>query len=145
MWGNASETNLQPLKCLINRAVRKMTFTPFGRIDLAPLYECLNILDVDQVKYLGTSKFLYKLKTIILPTKIGHYFEVLSNAPNHNYLLRNRERSGSQITPRLVSGQNSIQYRGEKIWNEIPLAIRNCDSLKKFKKVLKISLLESGT
>ena len=122
-----------------------MTFTPFGRIDLAPLYECLNILDVDQVKYLETSKFLYKLKTNILPTKIGHYFEVLSNAPNHNYLLRNRERSGSQITPRLVSGQNSIQYRGEKIWNEIPLAIRNCDSLKKFKKVLKISLLESGT
>ena len=145
VWGNASETNLQPLKCLINRAVRIMTFTPFGRIDLAPLYECLKILDVDQVNYLETSKFLYKLKTNILPTKIGNYFEVMGSASNHNYLLRNRERPASRITPRLVSGQNSIQYRGEKIWDEIPLDIRNCDSLKKFKRVLKLKLLESGT
>ena len=32
-WGNASQTSLKPLKVLINRAVRIMTFTPFGRID----------------------------------------------------------------------------------------------------------------
>ena len=42
VWGNASESNLQPLKCLVNRAVRIMTFAPFGRVVLHPIYECLN-------------------------------------------------------------------------------------------------------
>ena len=122
-----------------------MTFTPFGRVDLDPLYKCLNILDVDKVKYFETSKFLYKLKKNLLPTTIGNYFEVVTNQHTHNYSLRNRERPVSQIVPRLVSGENSIQYRGEKIWDEIPQVIQNCNSLKNFKRVIKLNLLEEQT
>ena len=61
-WGNASQTSLKPLKVLINRAVRIMTFTPFGRIDLDPIYSFLMILDVEQVFYLETCKFMFKSK-----------------------------------------------------------------------------------
>ena len=112
-----------------------MTFTPYGRIDLGPLYECLEILDVDKIKYLETSKFMYKLKKNILPTSIGNYFDQVNNrSSTHNYSLRNRERPVSQIVPRLASGQNSMQYRGEIIWNEIPLDIQDCVSLHRFKK-----------
>ena len=145
VWGTACETNLQPLKCIINRAIRIMTFTPFGRVDLDPLYKCLNILDVDKVKYFETSKFLYKLKKNLLPTTIGNYFEVTTNQSTHNYSLRNRERPVSQIVPRLVSGENSMQYRGEKIWDEIPQIIQSCVSLKNFKRVMKLNLLEAQT
>ena len=42
-WGNASQTTLQPLNSLANRAVRIMTFAPFGNIDLDSIYEYLNI------------------------------------------------------------------------------------------------------
>jgi len=49
VWGNASESTLQPLKCLINRAVRIITFAPFGRVDLEPIYGYLKILDVEKV------------------------------------------------------------------------------------------------
>ena len=120
-----------------------MTFTPFGRIDLNPLYECLKILDVNKVKYFETSKYLFKLKKNLLPTTIGNYFESINNRGTHNYSLRNRERPVSQIFPRLAPGENSIQYRGEKIWNEIPQDIQNLDSFKKFKRVMKMNLLES--
>ena len=146
VWGNASDNTLQPLKCLVNRAVRIMTFAPFGRIDLDPIYDYLNILDLAKVSYLETSKFMYKLKNNILPTKIGNYFESNINRPStHNYALRERNRIGSQITPRLVSGKNSMQYRGELIWNEIPDCIKCCTSLKSFKKAMKSSLLASYT
>ena len=120
-----------------------MTFTPFGRVDLIPLYECLKILDVDKVKHFETSKYLFKLKKNLLPTTIGNYFELIDNRCTHNYSLRNRERPVSQISPRLASGENSIQYRGERIWNEIPQEIQNCDSFKKFKRVMKRNLLVS--
>ena len=145
VWGNSSPSNLQPLKCLVNRAVRIITFAPFGRVDLHPLYSCLKILDVDKVKYLEISKYLYKLKKNLLPTKIGGFFEVKNNCPTHSYSLRNRERPVSQIVPRLASGQNSIQYRGEQIWDEIPEIIQNCSSLNKFKKAMKLNLLEADT
>ena len=144
VWGNACDTTLQPLKCLINRAVRIMTFAPFGRIDLDPIYNFLNILDLDKVKYFETSKLMYKLKNNLIPTPIGNYFELRGDrTSNHNYSLRNRERLVSQIVPRLESGKNSIQYRGEQIWNEIPIIIRSCNSLQKFKKALKQSLIQA--
>ena len=144
VWGNACDTTLQPLKCLINRAVRIMTFAPFGRIDLDPIYNFLNILDLDKVRYFETSKLMYKLKNNLIPTPIGNYFELRGDrTSNHNYSLRNRERLVSQIAPRLESGKNSIQYRGEQIWNEIPIIIRSCNSLQKFKKALKQSLIQA--
>ena len=74
---------------------------------------------------------------------IGNHFEVISNGPTHNYSLRNRERHVPHIAPRLVSGQNSLQYRGDKIWDEIPQFIENCQSLKKFKRAMKLNILES--
>ena len=145
VWGNASENTLQPLNCLVNRAARIMTFAPFGRIDLDPIFDCLKILHLDKVNYLETSKFMYKLKNNLLPTTIGNYFE--SNIPHttHNYSLRKRVKVVTKITPRLVSGQNSMQYRGELIWNEIPDSIQSSKSLNSFKKAMKLNLLASYT
>ena len=142
LWGNACDITLQPLKVLINRAVRIMTFTPFGRIDLNPLYNFLSILNLDNVRYFETSKLLYKLKNNLIPTSIANHFEFKSDqTPSHNYSLRNRERAVPQIVPRLESGKNSIQYRGELIWNVIPQMIRSCNSLNKFKTAMKQNLI----
>ena len=142
-WGNAPESTLQPLKCLINRAVRIMLFAPFGRIDLDPLFDYLKILDVDKVKMLETSKFMYKQKNNALPVTIANYFEQKSGPPTHSYSLRKREKVVFRISPRLASGKNSIQYHGEELWNEIPQMIKNCNSLVKFKKSMKLYLIES--
>ena len=37
VWGNASESTLNPLRVLNHRAAHIMTFAPFGRIDMGPL------------------------------------------------------------------------------------------------------------
>ena len=49
VWGNASNSILQPLKSLINRAVRIITFAPFGRVDLEPIYSYLKVFDEEKV------------------------------------------------------------------------------------------------
>ena len=143
-WGNASDTTLQPLKSLINRAVRIMLFAPFGRLDLDPIYDYLKILDVDKVKDLETSKFMYKLKNNILPVTIANYFQPVNhNSSTHSYSLRKREAVTSKISPRLASGKNSMQYQGEQLWSEIPQEIQACQSLIKFKRAMKSYLLKS--
>ena len=92
-----------------------MLFAPFGRLDLDPIYDYLKILDVNKVKDLETSKFMYKMKNNILPVTIANHFEPTNHGSTHSYLLRKREAAVSKISPRLTSGKNSMQYHGEHL------------------------------
>ena len=143
VWGSASEVNLQPLKILVNRAVRIITFAPFGRVDLKPIYSYLKVLDIDKVYSLETYKHMFKVKNNLIPVSIGNHFKNRNNfEPTHSYNLRNRKKS-PQIEVRLTSSEKSIQLRGEKLWAELPDTFKSCASLIKFKRMLKLSLLES--
>ena len=61
-WGNASFETLQPIRVLVNRAIRIMYFAPFGRLDTEPIYKYFNILNVDDTFLLETGKLIYKFK-----------------------------------------------------------------------------------
>ena len=60
IWGNASQANLQPLNVLLNKAVRIITFAPFGPLDLEPIYRDLELLNLDQTILLERGKFMFK-------------------------------------------------------------------------------------
>ena len=86
---------------------------------------------------------MYKLKNDLIPVVVGNHFGTPNlSAPTHSYNLRTRNRV-SYIVPRLISSEKSIQVCGEKEWNDLPESIKNSTSLKKFKKVMKVTLLES--
>ena len=75
-WGSASPSNLSPLHTALHKILRIMTFAPFGNIDLQPIYDHLEILNLDQMYLFELGKFLYKLHHNLLPSHfIGHYFE----------------------------------------------------------------------
>ena len=38
VWGNCSKTTIKPLAVIQNRIIKIMTFAPFGRIDVDPVY-----------------------------------------------------------------------------------------------------------
>ena len=65
-WGNVAEAGLQPLSTLLNKAIRIMTFAPFGPLDLQPIYKELEVLTVKQTFSLEKAKFMYKMKNNIL-------------------------------------------------------------------------------
>ena len=52
-WGNAPDSTLNPLQTLLNRAVRILTFAPFGHVDLKPIFKELYILDVKNTFFSG--------------------------------------------------------------------------------------------
>ena len=123
-----------------------MVFAPFGNIDLNPAYDYLKILDVAKIYMLETAKFHYKFEKDLLPTEIGNYFNKTSadNAIQHDYGLRSRNNDKA---PRFISrskiGEKSIQFKGNQIWNNMPLDIKKSESLSIFKSVYKKFLLES--
>jgi len=61
IWGNASQSVLDPLQILVNKAARIMVSAPFGNIDLNPAYDYLKILNVTKTFLLETGKYHYKL------------------------------------------------------------------------------------
>ena len=140
--GNATPLTLTPLKVLNHRAARIMTFAPFGQIDLNPILRYLEILDVADVFHLETAKLLFKMKNEMIPVTLGHYFELRNANVTHSHNLRPRTNRVETIDTRLQIGEKSLQYRGPKVWNEIPENIRKCGSFKSFKKEMKKYLLE---
>jgi len=88
-WGSASETVLKPLNMLLNRIVRIITFAPFT-IDTKPIFDFLQIQDLQQLFSFETGNFTFRLKNNLLPiNNLVHHFA--RNPAQHNYNLRNRD------------------------------------------------------
>ena len=119
-WGSAAPATLKPLQVIVNRAIRIMCFAPFGKIDLAPLFEIIEILKINQIYLLETGKFVFKEKNNLLPVSIAKHFDI-RQTPEHRYNLRQRnEIRGPDLIHRTLLGENSIQKRGHEVWNKIP-------------------------
>ena len=141
VWGNASKTAIQPLVTMMNRAVRIMSFAPFGRLDLSVIYKEFELLEFDQIFTLESANFMYKRKVGLLPTKVGEYFEKRAQ-PTHLYSLRRRPiNTHTQIKYKTAIGEKCIQVRGDKLWCDIPKIIQDSLSLSSFKKLFKEHLL----
>ena len=141
-WGSASNSALKPLQTLINKAIRIITFAPFGNIDLSPAYKQLNLLSIEKTYHFEIAKFTYKLKKNLLPTSLGNYFELSSDQQTHNHFVRNRSRP-IRFLSKTKTGEKSIQYNSFQLWKEIPLDIKGSQTFNIFKKSYKKYLLES--
>ena len=141
-WGNASDTLINSLRVLNHRAARIMTFAPFGRIDISPLLNYLEILDIDDIFSLETSKLVFKLKKEMIALPLSSYFEVRNQNATHSYNLRHRNRTEQPIIHRTSYALKSLQYRTPFVWNNIPDHLKCCETLSSFKKQLKSHFLE---
>ena len=133
------------LQILVSKAVRIMTFAPFGNLNLNPSYEYLRILDVTKTFSLETGKYHSKLVNHLLPTVIGNYFDTSeTQAVKHTYSLRS---SSSNRLSRFISKtkfvEKYIQYKRSKIWYAMPLKLKNCELFSQFKTGYKNYLLET--
>ena len=75
VWGSAANSVLQPLASLQNRIIRIMTFAPFGKVDLEPVYRDLKILGLPEMHFLEKSKFMHKYHYGKLPVIFNEYFQ----------------------------------------------------------------------
>ena len=119
-----------------------MCSAPLGRIDVTPLFDIMEILNINQTYNLEVAKFMFKETNHLLPVTIANHFSVRTN-PEHRYNLRPRGTRATLIDNRTVRGERSIRKRGNDIWNNVPHSIKTLDSSTLFKKRMKQHLLSN--
>ena len=145
VWGNASQSTLKPLQIAVNKVLRIMTFAPYGNIDLQPMYDFLKVLDINQTFALETGKLMYKQENSLIAPQIGGYFETDPYVNQHSYGLRSRSLNiPSRIVSRTKFSENSLQFRGKKLFDSLPVELKNAESFPIFKKMYKTLLIEDN-
>ena len=117
--------------------VRYITHSsPYANI--TPKYKKLNILKINELYTLEIGKFMYRSNKNMLPSSFDQYFDEI----RHNYQTRSRTNNNLVMPmPRTDIGKQSIKFTGVKIWSDIPLVIKNANSLDNFSKCLNAHMI----
>ena len=83
---------------------------------------------------------IYKVKNGIAPEIMNHIFELKNRSYNIRSTCNQFRRENIKT---VYYGLQSVRYIGPKIWELVPNNIKNCDSLSKFRKLIKSWRLES--
>ena len=140
VWGGASASTLKPLQTALNKAIRIITFAPYGNLDLTPAYQQLKLLTVEKTYKLELAKFTYKAKNHLLPINIGNQFGLSSANLNHNHFVRNRVRP-IRLLCKSKTGEKSVQYKSSQLWDNLSNDIKSSASHHIFKRKYKEFLI----
>ena len=127
VWGGTAQCHLHPLVLQQKRFIRLLANA--DRIaHTTPLFYEFKILKISDV-------YLYFVAVYVFKAKQDGLFRT-----DHVYQTRSIDLLNVTFQ-RLTSTQRSLTYIGPQIWNNLPLELRNIDSLPKFKKYLKQFLI----
>ena len=142
-WGNCSVTLRKRLQIKQNTLIRIINKFRIYQTKLKPLFEKLNLFNINAIHKLEVGKFMAKL----LNKQLRDYFSSLFSLTSSFHSLFTRSVANTNF---FLSGTNlnktdrSVEIVGPKIWNNLPHTIK--EKLKKsksFKSKLKKHLLIS--
>ena len=134
-----NQTDLKPLKLILNRSVRYILDVNF-RQHITPFYKKLNFFPIQKRIQFKTCLLAYKIFFRIAPKYLYDDF------PHYEPIqqMRLREGAGRDIFM-FQNDKNDINNKTfysklRSQWNNLPLSIRKCESLTSFKTRLKTEL-----
>ena len=140
VWGQTHNLYLDPVTKLQKRAIRAISFQPYLSHTL-PIFKDLKALRLSEIFELRLLTFVYESVNKISPVCFHNFFTF--NASVHQHQTRQACRGDLYLTQKksLQHGLKSIKYLGCKLWNDLPLVIRNSPTKVSFKSKLKNHLL----
>ena len=137
VWGSCYKSHLNGILLAQKMAMRVITFSPF-RTSSKALFVRLKVLDVHNLFEHSVSTFVYDLQKGHLPHSLMDYFVLM----NHMYRTRGREHLMLRL-PKCskTRGTFSISFIGAKLWNNLPINIREEKTRSSFRQNLRIKLL----
>ena len=137
-WGQASKSSLDKLLKLQKRGLR-FIYSSNRNEHAIPFFTDANILTLTFSYYESIANLMYDVRHGVSPKSIQALFEYVSSI--HQYNTRSSESRNLYIKhSRLSILANSFSRIGAKLWNEIPLSLRNLDSKNAFKRKIKQNL-----
>lgn len=137
VWGHACTSYLQKLHILQKRALRAISNSP-SIAHSKPLFYKFKLLSIYDIATFHKLFFVYSSLNCLLPVVFSDYFTLSRSL--HSYSTRNYLNLKFPLY-RLTSNQNNVKFTGAKLWNSLPVDIRNASSPNSFKSRLKIHLL----
>ena len=128
--GVSAKNRLHILQKWALRAVNHSEFRSHSN----PLFIKYNQLKIDDLCKLNIVTFMYKYCNNLLPSTFNLLFK--TNSENHSYNTRCATNFNIPKN-KLEFGKKSISYQGVKIWNNIPINIKNSGNIKHFKDTYK--------
>ena len=137
LWGNTYSTYLAKLQRLQNKAIRIISDCNY-RSPITPHFYKLDILKIADQYTFEAGKMMYQHSKQAFPPCISSFFSPIFSIHSR----RTRSKKKLYIPKFSFSRwQKSIKYQGAKIWNSVPINIRD-QNFNKFKINFKNSLLE---
>ena len=133
-WGTADQSKEHEIKVKMNNIVRTITWNKkFTHV--SHLYQNLNLLKLNDICKLELAKFMHKLYNNNLPIVFQNRFAKIEKI--FTYVTRGANKSNYFLSRvNKTVGQNKLEYRGVKLWNQISEKLK-CKSFNLFKKLYK--------
>ena len=143
VWGQTNASYADPILNLQKKAVRAISFQPRMSPSL-PIFNDLKLLKLSEIFELRLLTFDFDSVNKTSPGCFHDFFLFISTV--HQYATR-QAGQGDLFMSRKNSLQyclKSIRHLGVKLWNTLPVELRNATSKISFKAKLKIHLLEKA-
>ena len=136
VWGSTYPMYTDPIFILQKRILKIITFNEVT-VSSTPLFDSLQILKLSDLFKLQVTSFVYECLNSLAPIYFREYFTSIQSI--HSIGTR-QSKKGDLYALRCNTtqyGLRSIHYSGVRIWNSLPVAIRNSQSLPNFKEKMK--------
>ena len=136
VWGSTYPMYTDPIFILQKRILKIIMFNKVT-VSSAPLFDSLQILKLSDLFKLQVTCFVYECLNSLAPIYFREYFTSIQSI--HSIGTR-QSKKGDLYALRCNTtqyGLRSIHYSGVRIWNSLPVEIRNSQFLPNFKKKMK--------
>ena len=135
VWMFANKTEIEKLEQTNKRALRLVT----NKSHLCYKDLCAEERQLSVIKNCMKSGavLMYKIRKGMAPQYLSELFRVHES----NYEMRDNNKYSLPPFQSIKFGKNSFRYLGAKLWNSIPLSIKNSNSLSTFKSAITQWLL----
>ena len=142
VWGLTHKSYLNSIYIIQKIVIKAMTFSDvMSQSAPPPLFHQLEILKLQDIHILQTVSFVYNCVRDLGPDHFNSYFQ--KNSTIHHCNTRQASREDLFLFRRSTNhfGLKSIKFFGEKLWNTIPVKLRNSLSLFMLPKEFKMLII----
>ena len=134
VWSGTSSGNLQRLYTLQKKAIRICTNSHFIA-HTSPLFKELNCVTFYDSISLKLGIFMFKFVNGLLPDIFIQYFK--RNLAIHQFNTRNKNNFVLPFCRLTLKQNNSVIYKGSKLWNELDSTLKNVNMTSSFRSKFK--------
>ena len=140
VWGFTYKYFVQRLIVTQKKFIRAMNFNK-ANAHTNPIFPQLEFLKIDDIRQLQLLSFVCDCLNKIAPIYFHDYFVPSSQVHNFNTRLAAHGDLFLECKNTFQYGIRSIEYNGARLWNMLPIALRETSSSSVFRSELKKYLL----